>query len=201
MSAENLDSQVLASLEEGRRTLQAFLADTQSARGIADMARMLAQCFKDGNKVLACGNGGSACDAVHFAEEFTGRFRKDRPALPAIHLTDGAHLTCVGNDYGFDEVFARGVMAYGKPGDVLLGISTSGNSRNVIRAVEEARKLGMKIFLLLGKDGGALRGQGDCELWVKASATERIQEIHMLALHIVIEGVERILFPANYAGN
>ena len=105
----------------------------------------------------------------------------------------------MGNDYGYDEIFARGVSAYGKPGDVLVGITTSGNSRNVVRAVEEARNLGMKVILLLGKDGGSLKGKGDAEICVKARATERIQEVHMFALHIVIESVERLLFPENYS--
>lgn len=200
MSAQDLSHSIKTSLQEGRGALDAFLEDASQARSIEDAARMLAACFAAGGKVISCGNGGSACDAIHFAEEFTGRFIKDRKPLPAIPLTDPGHLTCVGNDYGYDEVFARGVVAYGKPGDVLVGISTSGNSRNVIRAVEEARKLGMKVVLLLGKGGGALKGKGDAEIWVRHEATERIQEVHMLALHVVIESVERILFPENYRG-
>ncbi|HLP29906.1 MAG TPA: SIS domain-containing protein [Geothrix sp.] len=200
MSAQDLSHSIKTSLQEGRRALDAFLDDASQARSIEDAARMLAACFAAGGKVISCGNGGSACDAIHFAEEFTGRFIKDRKPLPAIPLTDPGHLTCVGNDYGYDEVFARGVVAYGKPGDVLVGISTSGNSRNVIRAVEEARKLGMKVVLLLGKGGGALKGKADAEIWVRHEATERIQEVHMLALHVVIESVERILFPENYRG-
>lgn len=199
MSAPELSRHILASLEAGRKALEGFLADAANARAIEASARILAESFAAGNKLIACGNGGSACDAIHLAEEFTGRFIKDRKPLPAIPLTDPGHLTCVGNDYGYDEVFARGVMAYGKPGDVLVGISTSGNSRNVIRAVEEARRLGMKVILLLGKSGGQLKGKGDSELWVRIEPTERIQEIHMLALHIVIESVERILFPENYS--
>ena len=148
--------------------------------------------------MLACGNGGSACDAVHFAEEFTGRFRKHRRALPVIALTEAAHLTCVANDYGFDEVFARGVEAFGKPGDLLLAISTSGNSPNIVRAVETAKGLGMEVILLLGKSGGKLKGAGTHEILVASETTERVQEIHMLALHVVIESVERALFPENY---
>jgi D-sedoheptulose 7-phosphate isomerase len=198
MTAPQLSQTIKASLEDGRRTVEAFLADPATAPAIESAARILADSFAAGGKAIACGNGGSACDAIHFAEEFTGRFIKDRKPLPAIPLTDPGHLTCVGNDYGYDEVFARGVAAYGKPGDVLLGISTSGNSKNVIRAVEEARMAGMKVILLLGKDGGALRGKGDAELWVRAQPTERIQEMHMFALHIVIEHVERQLFPENY---
>lgn len=199
MRTNDLSHRIRASLEDGRKTLEAFLADPATAEAIEASARILAEAFAAGNKAISCGNGGSACDAIHFAEEFTGRFIKDRKPLPAIPLTDPGHLTCVGNDYGYDEVFARGVNAYGKPGDVLLAISTSGNSRNVIRAVEEARKGGLKVILLLGKSGGSLKGKGDAEIWVRTSPTERIQEMHMFALHIVIESVERLLFPENYA--
>lgn len=189
---------ILNSLAEGRRVLEGFAAEAGNRESLSAMAAVIAAAFRSGKKVLSCGNGGSACDAIHFAEEFTGRYRKDRRALPAIALADGAHLTCVGNDYGFDEVFARGVSAYGQPGDVLLAISTSGNSRNVIRAVEEARKQGMSILLFLGREGGQLRGRGDAEIAVAGVNTDRIQEIHMMALHILIECVERELFPENY---
>jgi D-sedoheptulose 7-phosphate isomerase len=186
------------SLSEARQVLDRFLSDPAHLDSLAAMSAALSACFQSGNKVLACGNGGSACDAVHFAEEFTGRFRKHRRALPVIPLTEAAHLTCVANDYGYDEVFARGVEAYGKPGDLLLAISTSGNSANVIRAVETARGLGMGTLLLLGKSGGKLKGQGTHEIIVASETTERIQEIHMLALHTLIESVERALFPENY---
>jgi D-sedoheptulose 7-phosphate isomerase len=187
------------SLAEARAVLDRFAADAGLLSSLAGMSSALTACFQAGNKVLACGNGGSACDAIHFAEEFTGRFRKHRKALPVIPLTEAAHLTCVANDYGFDEVFARGVEAYGKPGDLLLAISTSGNSRNVIRAAETAQAQGMGVLLLLGKTGGKLKGRGDHELIVESETTERIQEIHMLALHALIESVERSLFPENYA--
>ncbi len=190
---------VEAALAEAQNALGNFIADAENTPRIRRMAEGLAGCFRSGGKVLACGNGGSACDALHFAEEFTGRFRKDRAALPVIPLLESSHLTCVANDYGFEQVFARGVEAYGKSGDVLVAISTSGNSANVIRAVETARRLGMKVYLLLGKGGGALRGKGDEELWVRSGNTERVQEVHMAALHILIECVERILFPENYA--
>lgn len=165
---------------------------------IEGMASIILDALEAGGKVLVCGNGGSACDAMHFAEELTGRFRKDRKALPAISLTDSAHLTCVGNDYGFDYVFSRAVEALGKPEDVLVAISTSGNSRNVIYAVEQARGIGMNVVCLLGKDGGALKGQGDAEIIVPSQTTERVQEVHMIVLHLVIETIERELFPENY---
>ena len=148
--------------------------------------------------MLICGNGGSNCDALHFAEEFTGRFRGNRRALPAISLSDSSHITCVGNDFGFDEIFARGVEAYGREGDLFVGLSTSGNSANVIRAVEEAKKLGMTTCVLLGKDGGTLKGMCDYEFIIPGKTSDRIQEIHMMILHIIIEGVERIMFPENY---
>ena len=186
------------SLSEGRQALDKFLGSEENLVVMSAMTDALSKCFAEGNKVLACGNGGSACDAIHFAEEFTGRFRKDRKALPVISLTDAAHLTCVANDYGYEEVFARGVEAYGKPGDLLLAISTSGNSPNVIRAVEVAKQKQLGILLLMGKTGGKLKGCGDWEIIVSAESTDRIQEIHMLVLHILIEGVERCLFPENY---
>jgi D-sedoheptulose 7-phosphate isomerase len=188
-----------ASLEEGRRALDDFLGREGNIAAMAAMTSVLAACFEAGNKVLICGNGGSACDALHFAEECTGRFRKERKALPALSLTEPAHLTCVANDYGWKEVFARGVEAYGRPGDVLIVLTTSGNSPNVVRAAEAARKAGMKVLALLGKTGGELKGQGDREIIVPGKNSDRIQEIHMLVLHILIEGVERRMFPENYA--
>ena len=187
------------SLAEAGAALERFQSDQANLLALTVMSSALSACFQSGNKVLACGNGGSACDAIHFAEEFTGRFRKHRKALPVIPLTEASHLTCVANDYGWDEVFARGVEAYGKPGDLLLAISTSGNSPNVIRAVETAKKQGMGVLLLLGKFGGKLKGQGTAEIVVASETTERIQEVHMTALHILIESVERSLFPENYS--
>lgn len=165
---------------------------------IESISEAIAQCFEQGGKVLICGNGGSNCDALHFAEEFTGRFRKDRKALPVIPISESSHITCVGNDYGFEEIFARGIEAYGQKGDILIGISTSGNSSNVIKAVEKAKELELTVISLLGKDGGKLKGVGDYELIVEGETTDRIQEVHMTALHIIIESVERILFPENY---
>lgn len=158
----------------------------------------MAEVFRNKGKVLICGNGGSNCDAMHFAEEFTGRFRKERPALPAISLSDSSHITCVGNDYGFDYIFSKGVEAYGQEGDFFIGISTSGNSPNVIEAVKTAKERKLKTLALLGKDGGKLKGMCDYEFIIPGETSDRIQEIHMMILHIIIEGVERILFPENY---
>lgn len=158
------------------------------------VAYLLAEAFRSGNKVIAAGNGGSLCDAMHFAEEFTGFFRKRRPALPAIALSDPGHLTCVANDVNFEEVFARGVEAYGKAGDVFVGLSTSGNSKNIIRAMEVAEAQGLKTVAFLGK-GGRLLGSADYELCIEGfSTSDRVQEAHMTAIHIIIELVEAILF-------
>lgn len=178
--------------------LENFIKEEEERRETEKVAKELADVFTKGNKVLICGNGGSNCDALHFAEEFTGRFRGDRKALPAIAISDSSHITCVGNDYGFDYIFSRGVEAYGKEGDMFFGISTSGNSSNVIKAVEAAKKLGMKTCVLLGKDGGKLKGMCDYEFIIPGKTSDRIQEIHMMILHIIIEGVERIMFPENY---
>ena len=198
LSGPDIRAALETSLKEARDALARFHSDPVQIANLAAISAALATCFQSGQKVLACGNGGSACDALHFAEEFTGRFRKHRRALPVIALTEAAHMTCVANDYGFDEVFARGVEAFGKPGDLLLAISTSGNSPNVIRAVETAKGLGMDTILLLGKTGGKLKGAGTYEIIVASGTTERVQEIHMLALHVLIESVERMLFPENY---
>ncbi len=178
--------------------LENFVKEEEERRETERVAKELAEVFQKGNKVLICGNGGSNCDALHFAEEFTGRFRGDRRALPAIAISDSSHITCVGNDYGFDYIFSRGVEAYGKEGDMFFGISTSGNSPNVIKAVEVAKAMGMKTCALLGKDGGKLKGMCDYEFIIPGKTSDRIQEIHMMILHIIIEGVERIMFPENY---
>ena len=178
--------------------LENFIKEEEKRKETEKVAKALAEVFNNGNKALICGNGGSNCDALHFAEEFTGRFRGDRRALPAIAISESSHITCVGNDYGFDYVFSRGVEAYGKCGDMFIGISTSGNSGNVIKAVEAAKKIGMKTCVLLGKDGGKLKGMCDYEFIIPGKTSDRVQEIHMMILHIIIEGVERIMFSENY---
>ncbi|MDR1831948.1 MAG: D-sedoheptulose 7-phosphate isomerase [Fusobacteriaceae bacterium] len=189
---------LIDSYKEEQALLSAFIAEEEKAGRTEKIAGILAGIFRQGGKILICGNGGSNCDAVHFMEEFTGKFRKERRALPVIAISDASHITCVGNDYGFDEVFSRGVEAYGAPGDMLIGISTSGNSPNVIKAAATAKEKGMKTLALLGKDGGKLKGICDDEFIVPGMTSDRIQEIHMMILHILIEGVERILFPENY---
>ncbi len=178
--------------------LKDFIEKEEKEQVTEKIAEELAEVFTNGNKVMICGNGGSNCDALHFAEEFTGRFRKERRPLPAIAISDSSHITCVGNDYGFDYIFSKGVEAYGKAGDMFIGISTSGNSGNVIKAVEAAKNMGIKTVALLGKDGGKLKGMCDYEFIIPGETSDRIQEIHMMILHIIIEGVERIMFPENY---
>lgn len=183
------------SVEEAVRA-SAILKHEQTVDFIAKTSSMLAQTFVEGGKILIAGNGGSLCDAAHFAEELTGNFRKYRKALPALALADSAHLTCVANDFGFEKVFSRAVEAYGKAGDVFIGLTTSGNSPNIIQGFEEARKLGLKTIAFLGKGGGKLKGIADAELCVDGfSYSDRIQEVHMAVIHILIEIVELILFP------
>ena len=138
------------------------------------------------------------CDAMHFAEELTGRFRKERAPLAAMAINDPSHLTCVANDYGYDYVFSRYIEAWGNTGDVVLAISTSGNSPNVINAVESAKKKGLKVVGLLGKNGGKLKEMVDIALVVDSQISDRIQEVHIKCIHIFIEGIERNLFPENY---
>ncbi len=186
------------SLNETAKNFTDFASDKQSTKLIEQISNTIASAFDSGNKVLICGNGGSTTDAMHFAEELTGRFRKERRALPAISLTDPSHITCVANDYGFEEIFARGVEAYGKKGDVLIAISTSGNSQNIINVVKRAAEKKMITFGLLGKDGGKLNEKCDLQLIAPGKTTDRIQEIHIAVLHIIIETIERILFPDNY---
>jgi D-sedoheptulose 7-phosphate isomerase len=158
-------------------------------------ADLLAQAFRRGNKVLIAGNGGSLCDATHFAEELTGFFQGMRPALPAIALADPGHLTCVANDMGFEWVFARSVAAYGQQGDVFIALTTSGRSPNLIRAMEEAKQRQMHTIAFLGKDGGDLRGMAQLELLIEGFTTsDRIQEAHMAALHIIVALIEQRLF-------
>lgn len=194
----NLNQHLKNSFLAGREALDQFLADEAAMERVGEFASRLAAAFENGNQAIIFGNGGSACDATHFAEEFTGRYRKERRPLPVIAVNDGGHLTCVANDYGFEEVFSRSVDAFARKGDVVIGISTSGNSENVRRAMQVASERGCTTVALLGKDGGKIAGSCDLEWIVPGKTTDRIQEIHMMILHIVIEGVERILFPENY---
>ena len=185
---------IQADLLEARTVLNRFTADPSTAPVLERAARLLATCLQQGGKVLSCGNGGSLCDAQHFAEELSGRYRQDRPALAAIALTDAAHLTCVANDYGFEFVFSRYVQALGRPGDVLLAISTSGLSPNVLRAAEAAKAAGMLVVSLTGKDGGALAGLSDVEIRVPHTGyADRIQEVHVKVIHVLLRLIEQLV--------
>src|SRR6266513_1043344 len=182
-------SEVLkTAIEAAKETLQSLLnLDSQVAKG----ADLIEKCLRAGNKLLVCGNGGSAADASHFATEFVVRFMKDRPAYPAICLSgDGGLLTAAGNDYGFDEVFARQVAAFGLQGDLLICLTTSGKSRNVERALEQAKAHKVKTIAFLGRDGGSTIGMADVDLLVRSDSTARIQEAHQLLLHVLYETIE-----------
>ena len=179
-------------LTEAAKTLEQFLSQDANLNAIQQAAELLAASFKQGGKVLSCGNGGSHCDAMHFAEELTGRYREDRPGYPAIAISDVSHLSCVSNDFGYEFVFSRFIEAVGQSGDVLLGISTSGNSGNIIRAISAARSKGMKVITLTGKDGGKMVGTADIEIRVPHFGyADRIQEIHIKIIHILIMLIEK----------
>lgn len=184
---------IFQELTQAQTVLNAFVSDPNNLSAIQSAAALMAEAIRSGHKIISCGNGGSHCDAMHFAEELSGRYRDDRRALPAIAVSDISHLTCVGNDYGFEFIFSRFVEGLGQAGDVLLGISTSGNSANVIRAVEAARAKGMKVVILSGKDGGKLAGQADVEIRVPHFGyADRIQEVHIKIIHILILLIEKM---------
>jgi D-sedoheptulose 7-phosphate isomerase len=176
---------------DAQKTLAAFLADEGNFERIENAIDIIVNAFQNGGKIISCGNGGSHCDAMHFAEELTGRYRNNRKALPALAISDSSHITCVGNDYGYDYIFSRFVEAHGKSGDVLLGISTSGNSANVIKALETAKELGMHTIALTGKDGGIIKDLCDLEIRApKSEYADRAQEIHIKIIHSLIDGIE-----------
>ena len=188
MYIDNIRNELTQAIE----VLTNFVSDNKNLEAIQQAAVLVADSFKQGGKVLSCGNGGSHCDAMHFAEELTGRFRDNRPSYPAIAISDVSHISCVGNDYGFDYIFSRYVEGVGYKGDVLLGISTSGNSTNVIKAIEAAKQKGMKIITLTGKDGGKMNGLADVDIRVPHFGyADRVQEIHIKIIHILILLIEK----------
>lgn len=177
---------------EAQKALSSFIADENNFSKIETAGNLLVKAFKSGNKVISCGNGGSMCDAMHFAEELSGRFRNDRKALPAVSVSDASHISCVGNDYGYDKVFSRYIEALGNNGDVLLAISTSGNSKNVIEAIHAAKQKGINVIALTGKDGGKIKDLCDVEIRAPFSEyADRAQEIHIKVIHCLIEYVEQ----------
>lgn len=189
---------ILEALESGHQLLDRFKSDQQNLELIQSSIKSFVETINIDGRILACGNGGSMCDSLHFIEELTGRYRKDRDPICGISMGDPGHLTCVANDYGFDYVFSRNVQAWGRKGDSLLAISTSGNSKNIIEAVKVAKEKGIKTIGLLGKDGGELKDMVDIPLIIPSQVTDRIQEIHIKIIHIFIEGIERELFPSHY---
>ncbi|EKO3447758.1 D-sedoheptulose 7-phosphate isomerase [Vibrio fluvialis] len=183
---------IKSELTEAADVLNKFLSDDHNIAQIEAAAKAIADSFKQGGKVLSCGNGGSHCDAMHFAEELTGRYRENRPGYPGIAISDPSHLSCVSNDFGYDYVFSRYVEAVGAKGDVLFGLSTSGNSGNILKAIEAAKAKGMKTIALTGKDGGKMAGLADVEIRVPHFGyADRIQEIHIKIIHIVIQLIEK----------
>ncbi|MHB1279187.1 MAG: D-sedoheptulose 7-phosphate isomerase [Bacteroidia bacterium] len=185
-------SRIRQHFEEAQKALQTFLRDEQNFLRIEAAGELMAESLLNGNKIISCGNGGSMCDAMHFAEELSGRYRDDRKALAAISISDPSHLTCVGNDYGYEKVFSRFIEGLGNPKDVLLAISTSGNSKNVILAIEAAKAKGMKVVALTGKEGGAIAKLADVEIRApKSDHADRAQEIHIKVIHALIDYIEQ----------
>ena len=190
---------VLDTLREARSALDALIANPTTLAAISDAGKLLGRVFSGGGRVFSCGNGGSMCDAMHFAEELSGRFRGDRKALPATAISDPGHLTCTANDYGYEQVFSRYIEAHARAGDCLLAISTSGTSRNVVMAAEKAKAQGVKVIALTGHPEMPLGALADIEICTPAGRfADRIQELHIKIVHILIELVERELFPENY---
>ncbi len=177
---------------EAQQVLADFIADENNLKAIAAAGELMVNAIKAGGKIISCGNGGSMCDAMHFAEELSGRYREDRAALPAISISDPSHLSCVANDYGYDQVFSRFIEAVGQEGDVLLAISTSGNSENVLRAAQSAVQKGIAVVALTGKDGGKLKDHCTAEIRAPWNGyADRIQEIHIKVIHCLIGYIEQ----------
>ena len=192
--ATQTEKLVRSSLSEARALLTQFIENPDTVKKMTEMAAVIQKIFEKRGRVFVCGNGGSMCDAMHFAEEWTGRFRKNRAPMPVIALGDPSHLTCVANDFGFESVFSRPVQALGHTGDLLIAISTSGNSENIIQAAQAAKLQNMTVFGMLGNDGGRLRSKCDQYLIAPGRTSDRIQEIHMLVFHVLIEVIEQRMF-------
>jgi D-sedoheptulose 7-phosphate isomerase len=193
-----MSDSILDSFREAQTVLNAFTADAGLIDSVQKFAEAMVKTLKSGGTVFSCGNGGSACDAQHLAQELTGRYRKERRPLAALALTEASQITCIGNDYGFDEIFSRPLEALGKKNDLFVAISTSGNSPNVINAVHAAKQKGIYCVGLLGRDGGKMRSLADLPIVVPAKTSDRVQEMHIKIIHVAIEAAERQLFPENY---
>jgi D-sedoheptulose 7-phosphate isomerase len=185
---------IRAHFEQAQSALNAFLGDDKNISAIEKAGELMVKSIGSGQKIISCGNGGSMCDAMHFAEELSGKFRNDRKAIAALSISDPSHISCVGNDYGYDFVFSRYLEAIGQKGDVLLAISTSGNSKNVLLACQAAKEKGMSVVALTGKDGGKLAALADVEIRAPHSEyADRAQEIHIKVIHSLIDFIERSL--------
>ncbi|ATP27219.1 phosphoheptose isomerase [Chromobacterium violaceum] len=194
-----MQDHIRASLDEARSALDNLLANPQALASVEAAAQTVIAALEAGGRVFSCGNGGSMCDAMHFAEELTGRYRGNRRGMAAIAISDPSHISCVGNDYGYDEIFARYLESHARAGDVLIGLSTSGNSRNVVRAAEVAREQGVKVVILTGRAGTRLEPLADVYVNTPGGHyADRVQELHIKVLHILIELTERHFFPENY---
>lgn len=188
MSTEEI---VMFDLNEAKKEMDTFITAPQTLDSISAAASICLEALRSGKKIISCGNGGSLCDATHFAEELTGRYRGNRESLPAIAINDPAYITCTGNDFSFDDIFARYIEGLGKNGDVLLGISTSGTSSNVLKAAKAAKTKGMKVISLTGPAGNPLAELADAAVCAPAAPhSDRIQEIHIKVIHILIHAIE-----------
>ena len=187
-----------ASFDAAIDCVNAHLGDKNVRHSLHGMIAACVKMYESGGTLYFCGNGGSMADAMHGAEELTGRFKKNREALPAMAISDPAYLTCVGNDYGFESVFSRFIEAHGRPNDGLVVLSTSGNSQNIVHAVHTAQKKGLFVLSFLGKDGGKVKGMSEHEILIHHEDSERIQEVHMTLIHLLVEGIERQLFKHLY---
>ena len=189
-----IDTLIEDNLEEARRVLEMFIADDVNKQAIVTAGDAMVEAILSGNKIVSCGNGGSSCDAAHFAEEMTGRFRNERKSLPAIAISDASHITCTANDYGYDSIFSRFIEGLGNKGDIILAISTSGNSKNILKAAKTAQSMGIKVISLTGKDGGLLSPLSDININVAHNNwADRVQEIHIKVIHILIDYIEHKL--------
>ncbi|GAB4226881.1 MAG: D-sedoheptulose 7-phosphate isomerase [Chlamydiales bacterium] len=194
---KTLDQELLNSIDDCIAAVKQ-LSLPENINFIQEVSALIAQAYEKGNKVIVAGNGGSLCDAAHFTEELTGFFREKRPALPAIALTDPGHITCVANDIGFESVFSRGIEAFGQPGDIFVGLSTSGNSPNILHALKKAKEMQLTTVAFLGKDGGQALHLADYFLTITGFRySDRIQEAHMAAIHLIIEQIETKIFTVS----